>query len=304
LKSPQGLISNIERFALNDGPGIRTLVFMKGCPMRCLWCSSPQTQNLSPEILYDVDTCQKCGDCIGACPAEAMIMSEEDGVRIDRALCNGCSECIEACPNQALELAGSYVAPWELVKEIKKDSSYYRRSGGGITVGGGEPTMQHEFVLEFIRRLSDLYIATAMETCAHTKWENLEQLLPYLALVYIDIKHMDAATHRELTGVSNELILENTHRVSSVSPLIIRVPAVPGCNDSEENISATAKFAAELGENLKRVELLPYHRLGVETYARLGREYRLPDVEPPDERRLMELKGIIESFGVSSQIGG
>ena len=304
MKSLQGLITNVERFALDDGPGIRTLVFMKGCPMRCLWCSSPHTQNPSPEILYNVDTCQTCGDCIGACPAEAMMMSEGEGVRIDRELCNACGECIEACPNGALELAGDYVTPESLLKEIVKDSSYYRRSGGGITVGGGEPTMQHEFVLELLRRLNGLYIDTAMETCAYTQWEYLERLLPHLDLVYIDIKHMNAVTHTELTGVSNELILENIRKVASVSPLILRIPTVPGCNDSEENISATAKFAAELGENLKRVELLPYHRLGAETYARLGREYHLRNVELPDEGHLMELKKIIESFDVMAQTGG
>jgi len=304
LEQLQGLISGIERFALHDGPGIRTLVFMKGCPLRCLWCSSPQTQKQSPEILYDATTCQKYGECTGACPAEAMVMSEEEGIRIDREACTGCGECVEVCPNNALESVGIHITVDELFEEVKKDSSFYRRSGGGVTMGGGEPTMQHDVAAGLLEKCHRHYIHTAMETCGYVEWQYLDKLLAHLDLVYVDIKHMDALAHKDITGVSNELILENTERISALRPMIIRTPIVPGYNDSDDNITLTAKFAAGLGENLKRIELLPYHQLGVQTYAELGREYRLTGLEPPSNDHMKRLKKIIESCGVAVHIGG
>lgn len=304
LEQLQGLISGIERFALHDGPGIRTLVFMKGCPLRCLWCSSPQTQKRSPEILYDTTTCQKCGECIGACPAEAMMMSEEEGIRIDREACTGCGECVEVCPNNALESVGAPVTVDELFEEVKKDSSFYRRSGGGVTMGGGEPTMQHDVAAGLLEKCHRHYIHTAMETCGYVEWQHLEKLLAHLDLVYLDIKHMDTLKHKDHTGVSNELILENAGKISALRSTIIRIPIVPGYNDSDDNIVLTAAFAAKLGENLKGIELLPYHQLGVQTYAELGREYRLIGLEPPGNDHMKRLKKIIESCGVAVHIGG
>lgn len=300
----RGLISNIERFALHDGPGIRTLIFMKGCPLQCLWCSSPQTQNPFPEILHDAVRCKRCGDCVDACPPGAMTLSEEEGIKIDRELCTNCGECAEACPNQALELVGKYVIVEELLQDIARDAPFYRRSEGGITVGGGEPTMQHEFVTELFRRVKRQFIHTAVETCGYAKWEHLQNLLGPVDLVYFDIKHMDSSVHKRLTGVSNELILGNARMVSSMHPTIIRISVVPGCNDSDDNILATARFASGLGENLVRVELLPYHGLGAHTYRRLKRKYQLEDVEPPRDGHMERLRGIVGACGVRAYIGG
>lgn len=304
MKPLQGLITGLERFALHDGPGIRTLVFAKGCPIRCLWCSSPQTQRRSPEILYQIGKCQRCGGCQGACPVEAMSLSEEEGVRIDREACTGCGECVEACSNDALELVGRQVSSEELIGEVLKDSPFYRRSGGGVTLGGGEPTLQYEFVLELLEGCKRQHLHTVMETCGFVSWRHLEKILDYLDLVYLDIKHMDSVAHEALTGVPNPLILENARRIASRCPLIVRIPVVPGLNDSDENIMRTAEFAGGLGGNLKRIELLPYHGLGVQTYAELGREYRLRDVLPPDDRHMKRLAEIIESRGVSARTGG
>jgi len=304
LEQLKGFVYNVQRFAIHDGPGIRTLVYMKGCPLKCLWCSSPQSHEALPEILYIELHCKKCGRCVETCPIEVITLSEEEGVKIDRELCTGCGQCVEACPNQALELVGNYVTVKELFQEVNKDSPFYRRSNGGVTIGGGEPTMQHEFVTEFLKKCKQQYIHTAIETCGYVKWEHLEKLLEYLDLVHFDIKHMDALVHKELTGVSNELILENARRVSTIHPMIIRIPVVPGCNDSDDNILATARFATELGENLKRIELLPYHKFGSQTYARIGKAYKLEDVEPPSDGPMKRLQEIVESCGVRAQIGG
>jgi pyruvate formate lyase activating enzyme len=277
---------------------------MKGCPLTCLWCSTPQTQERAFEILHIETHCQACGRCREICPIDAITFSEEEGVKIDRKHCNHCSDCIEACPNQALEFAGNYMTVEQLYKEVEKDTPFYRRSGGGVTVGGGEPTTQYTFVSQFLRKCKQHYIHTAIETCGFVEWEHLEKLLEHLDLVYLDIKHMDPAVHEELTGVSNELILENTRKVADMRPLIIRIPTVPGYNDSDDNILTTARFATELGKYFERIELLPYHRFGSQTYSRLGREYELADVNPPSDDHMKRLKEIIESCGVRVQIGG
>jgi pyruvate formate lyase activating enzyme len=231
-------------------------------------------------------------------------LSEEEGVKIDREFCTSCGQCVEFCLNQALELVGNYMTVEQLFREVLKDSPFYRRSNGGVTVGGGEPTMQHEFVTKFLEKCQQHYIHTAIETCGYVKWEHLFELLEHLDLVYFDIKHIDALVHQELTGVSNELILENARQASAMRPMIIRIPIVPGHNDSDDNILATARFAAELGENLNRIELLPYHKFGTPTYSRLGREYKLTDVEPPSDDQMNRLKEMVESCGIRSQISG
>jgi pyruvate formate lyase activating enzyme len=304
LEELTGLICNMQKFAIHDGPGIRTLVYMKGCPLACLWCSTPQSQRTTADILHIEVNCRRCGRCAEACPIDAIQFSAETGPDIDRVLCDACGRCVEACPGQALQYIGKEMTVGELFREVNKDSPFFRRSNGGVTVGGGEPTMQHEFVAAFLKRCKQQYIHTAIETCAYVRWEHLEKLLEHLDLVYVDIKHMDADVHQELTGVSNELILENVRRAAAMRPLTIRIPTVPGCNDSDDNVLDTATFAAELGENLQRVELLPYHQFGTQTYGRLGMDYRLTDVEPPGDEHMQRLKAIIEARGVAAQVGG
>jgi pyruvate formate lyase activating enzyme len=276
---------------------------MKGCPMKCLWCSSPQTQKPSLEILYIELSCKRCGRCVEVCPFHAIAISQQGGWKIDRELCTECGDCVDACPNQALELLGKWMTVEELFNEIGRESAFYRRSSGGVTVGGGEPTMQFEFVTEFLKRCRQSYIHTAIETCGYVASANWRKTLEYVDLVYIDVKHLDAVAHSTLTGVSNEIILGNVRIATAMRPTIIRVPTVPGYNDSESNIRDTAAFAAGLGKNLKRIELLPYHKFGTHTYSRLGREFRLPDVEPPDDDHMQRLREIAESFGVKTQIG-
>ena len=300
----KGKVYDIQRFAIHDGPGIRTLVFMKGCPLECLWCSTPQTQRSSPDLLYIEVNCKKCLRCVDVCPEEAIVFSDKEKIEIDRKICNICGQCVNICPNQALKIVGDQKTVEQLFQEVMKDSNFYRRSDGGVTIGGGEATMQPEFVAALLKKCKEIYVHTAMETCGYVKWEQLEKILEHIDLLYFDIKHMDSRIHEEITGVSNELILENVRKASEMRPIIIRIPLIPGLNDSEENLLKTAKFASELGENLLRIELLPYHKFGTGTYEQLGREYKLKHIEPPSEEYMNNLKKVIESCGVKVQIGG
>jgi pyruvate formate lyase activating enzyme len=299
-----GLIYEIERFALHDGPGIRTLVFLKGCPLNCLWCSSPHTKRGLPELLYDDGRCSSSGRCVEVCPQSALQLQASGTIEIDRELCDGCGDCVEICPSGALELAGRTVTAEQLFEELSRDSGFFRRSGGGVTIGGGEPTAQAEFVTELLGLCKRRYLHTAMETCGYVEWERLEGLLEHLDLMYVDLKHMDDEQHLKFTGVSNGLILDNIRRSAESCRVILRVPVVPGYNDSEENIRETARFAASLGDGFERLELLPYHLLGVDVYRRLGHDYELGDVEPPGAEQLESLKAIAEACGITARIGG
>jgi pyruvate formate lyase activating enzyme len=303
-RPPTGLVYDLERFALHDGPGIRTLVFLKGCPLHCLWCSSPHTKSREPELLYDDGRCSTSGRCVEVCPQDALTLRGAGGIDIDRELCDGCGDCVEVCPSGALELAGRSMTPEQLFDEVAKDDAFFRRSGGGVTIGGGEPTAQHRFVLDFLKLCKRRYIHTAMETCGYVAWENLEQLIEHLDVLYVDLKHMDDEQHRAFTGVPNGVILENAQKSAERCRVILRIPVVPDFNDSDENILASARFAASLGAGVGRIELLPYHRLGVDVYRRLGETYRLRDVEPPDDLHLQHLKQLAESCGVEVRIGG
>ncbi|MFX1294607.1 MAG: glycyl-radical enzyme activating protein [Promethearchaeota archaeon] len=301
----KGLIHKIERFSLHDGPGIRTLVIMKGCPLRCLWCSSPYTQSPNPEILYIRSKCKGCGQCIETCQQKAISRGVNPSqVKTDRALCIGCGECIAVCPNRARELSGRYYTTQELLREVEKDAIFYRRSGGGITVGGGEPTMQAEFVGEFLSVCRSHFFHTAMETCAFTSWEKLAPLLYLLDLVYIDLKHMDDSCHVEWTGVSNRVILKNIRRAARENQVILRIPVIPGFNDSAENISESARFAKELANNIIRLELLPYHPFGIHKYEELERAYAIESIQPPPDEHIANLRDIARSFGIEVEIGG
>jgi pyruvate formate lyase activating enzyme len=305
LKSIKGLINKIQRFSLHDGPGIRTLVVTKSCPLNCLWCSSPQTQKARPELLYIRSRCQGCGHCIRACPEKAIAaMEDEHLVRTNRNLCLGCGACVTACLNRAREIAGRYYSVEDLLLEIEKDTAFYRRSGGGVTVGGGEPAMQAEFVGRFLSVCQTRQIHTVMETSALASWIKLAPLIECLDLVYIDVKHMDERRHFELTGSSNRLILDNIKRAAGFRHMILRIPVVPGLNDSADNILNTVAFARTLGSNLLRLELLPYHKFGRHGYYELERRYEIEAIEAPADDFMEEMREMVQKAGIAAEIGG
>lgn len=299
----RGIISDIQRYSIHDGPGIRTLVFFKGCPLTCLWCSNSESQNSSPEIMYSKDKCKNCERCLSVCAQKAIEDIEGDKV-IDRSICNVCGNCVDACPNQALEIAGRSMTVEDVVRECEKDVVFYRSSGGGITLSGGESLFQPEFSTAILRECHKRGIHTAVETCGLQAWEKMSPMLPYTDLVLYDLKCMDPEKHMLLTGASNRVILENARNLALEKiPMIIRLPVVPGYNDSETNIRAAAEFVATLN-SVMEVNLLPYHRLGETKYKKLGIEYKLENTSPPSNEHMEGTARIIESYGLETHIGG
>lgn len=293
----KALIFNIQRYSTQDGPGIRTTVFFQGCPLRCLWCSNPESQLHKPQMLYFSNTCVKCYSCVKACPTGANQKEDDGSIWVDRSICTGCGACVEACLANARSVSGKWMTVNEVFDIVNKDSLYYSNSGGGITLGGGECTSQPEFVMELLNRCYDRAIHTCIDTCGYAPWNVLAEILKKVELVLLDIKHLDSGKHKELTGVGNELILDNAAKMKEMGKkIIIRVPLIPGYNDDEKNIKATGRFMKLWG--LDRVDILPYHRLGASKYHALGQEYPLEDLPALKKEEVQRTVKILESFGL------
>lgn len=271
----EGMTFNAQRFSTGDGPGIRTTVFMKGCPLRCAWCHNPEGLRPEPELIWHDARCIAHKACIGACPRNALSL-EPDGMRVDRAACDVCGDCARACPAAALEVVGT---PWTvdaLFAEVDKDRVFYETSGGGLTVSGGEPMQQLAFVAALLARCRSSGIACALDTCGASTWERYAQILPLVDLVLFDLKIMDDARHRALTGASNAELLENARRISAGGkPLWVRTPVVPGCTDDAQNLAAIGAFIRDRLPTVTRWDLLAYTNLGKPKYRRLDLPYAL-----------------------------
>lgn len=308
-KELKGRVFDFQRYSIHDGTGIRTLVFMKGCPLRCKWCSNPEGLEVKPNMMFVQRLCYGCGRCAGVCPTGATTI--QDGALIwDKTKCIDCMACTEACKIvHARQMAGQEYTVEELLEVIEKDSSYYWRTNGGVTFGGGEPTMQAPFVAAVMQEAKRaLHINTAVETCSYAKRENADLLYRNADQIMTDIKHMDDKVHRELTGVSNRIILDNIRYASEIltekQTLTIRIPVIPGMNSTEENIRETARFAAGLG-NVSRLELLPYHNLGEVKYSRVRSvdDYPLTGVEMPEQADMEVLREAAENCGIECKVG-
>jgi len=299
----KGTVFDVERFAVHDGPGIRTIVFMKGCPLRCLWCHNPEGLSRELEVIWYENRCIGCNQCLKICPADAVTLAE--GKRtVNKEACTLCGKCVEACPALALVFTGRTVTVDALLEEVQRDEPFYLQSGGGVTVSGGEPLAQPRFVSKFLSECQGQKIHTAIETCGYARWEVFRAVLRKVDLVLYDLKQMDAEKHREFTGASNRLILGNAEKLRRLlkKDTVIRVPVIPGHNDSTANVRRIAEFVAPL--KVIRVDLLPYHQLAEPKYVRLGLPYRLKGTKPPPEKHLKELREIVEAQGVKCQVGG
>lgn len=299
-KNVEGTVFNIQRFSLHDGPGIRTTAFLKGCPLKCFWCQNPESQKMMPEIFLYKENCTHCDKCVSICPTGANDLFG-DISEIDRSKCVGCGKCIEVCSYEARKLAGKCLTVDEVIQEVVRDGKFYENSGGGLTLSGGEPTAQPEFALALLENCKDLGIHTVLETCGYASWPALEQLLEYTDLVLYDIKCVDNKRHYGATGKSNELILENAKRTAQTNPMIVRVPMVPGFNDSKDEVLQIASFVKEeLGPI--EIELLRYNKWGEIKYERLGR--KSASLEEQEDDYFEELNNIVrkELKGADSMI--
>ena len=301
-------VFNIQSYSIHDGPGIRVTVFLKGCPLRCKWCANPESNLAKPQLMFYAAKCTACGKCIDACPQKAILPGMKNGKPVALTLrekCVDCGRCVEACPNEAREIAGKEMTVRAVLDQVLKDKLFIDASGGGITLSGGECLAHPDFTEALLFAAKEAGLHTAAESCSFAPQTVLERAFRYLDLGLLDIKHMDSEEHKRLTGVPNEQILSNIRHVyhGMKKAVIVRVPTIPGCNDSEENIAATARFVREeLGPDVG-IHLLPYHRLGESKNESLGKTMDL-SIEVPSDEHMEHLKSIVESFGLYCQIGG
>jgi len=297
----KALIFDVQRFSLHDGPGIRTTVFFKGCPLRCIWCQNPESWRAEPEIAFYAKKCRGCFDCLAVCRENAILQCADK--RIDYTRCAGCGDCATVCVQTALRVIGRIWTVAELVDELVKDFDYFEESEGGVTLSGGEPMQQARFLRALLPELKRSHIHIAMETCGHFSWEEMELLLPFLDLIYFDLKAMAPDSHQSLTGCTNERILRNFARLSSCFVnLKVRLPVIPGRNDDRANILATAGFLLKNG--MHSIILLPYHNLGEAKLSSLHTDQKPLGINPQKAQDLDKVKVLFEAIGVKATIEG
>jgi len=295
----KGYIFDIQRYSINDGPGIRTTVFLKECPLRCLWCDNPESQEIRPELFYFKSLCVKCLRCIKVCPVGANKITNDSNIEIDRELCKVCGACVEACLDEARAISGRLISVEEVIEIVKKDALFYRNSGGGITLSGGEPCCQPLFAINLLEQSHQCGFHTTLDTTGYAPWEVFESIVRHADLVLYDIKHVDPQRHKELTGVDNKLILDNLKRIILQKiQVIVRVPLIPGLNDSDDNIRRLGEFVVDLDSRIE-VDLLPYHPLGTSKYSRLGREYMLSGTVQFREEEVEKIQQRLKSYGLN-----
>ena len=296
-EAPKGLVFNIQKFSLHDGPGIRTVVFLKGCPLACIWCSNPEGQSRAPELIHSCERCigtDECERCVAVCIDQVIRKDGQGGVTVDRSRCDGCGDCAYVCPSQALQVSGEWVGVDEVLRIVEEDDAFYARSGGGLTLSGGEPLSQGAFALALLRAARSRGIDTAIETSGLCNWNTMREAAPLADRIFFDLKSLDAEKHERATGVSNSKILENFRKLREQFPeaeVVVRTPVIPGINDSAEDIQAIAAFIEAAG-GASAYEVLPYHGFGEPKYEKLGKHYRLSHVEPTSAERMRELNKI------------
>lgn len=296
----KAFIFNKQKYNMYDGPGVRTLVFFKGCPLRCKWCSNPEGLERKYQIMFKPTTCVSCGSCVPVCPQKIHSISSSGEHIIDRSIdCIGCGQCVEACIPDALKIAGEQVPISELLEYVEQDRAFYDQSGGGVTLGGGEVTSQPEAAINLLQACKQEGLHTAIETCGYTKKETILRFAEYVDLFLFDLKHIDPERHFELTGVRNEMILENLEElIMKRNHVKVRMPMLKGINDSEAEIRGVIEFLKPFREfkNFEGIDLLPYHKLGVNKYVQLGMDYPIEGDPSLDDADLDRIEGWIREY--------
>ena len=297
LIQKEGIIFNIQRYSIHDGPGIRTTVFLKGCPLRCKWCSNPESINPFPELFLRRDRCDQCKLCIEICSPNA-IFFDCNTIQINRSKCNLCMKCIEVCPLDVINSTGKKVSIDDIISEVMQDELFYNNSGGGVTISGGEPLYQIEFTLNLLKEFKKKSLHTTLDTTGYIKGKDFEKILPYTDLILFDIKHLDSKIHQKYTGIPNETILDNFERCLKHNQKIwVRVPIIPNFNDSIQYIETLAKFLSN--KLIDKVSLLKYHEWGKHKYKFLDRDYPLKKAYFINQDLIFQFKKILESYGLN-----
>jgi pyruvate formate lyase activating enzyme len=315
-KELTGKFYDMQGFSVHDGPGIRLTLFMKGCPLHCLWCHSPESQAFPTELNWMEIKCvgiEKCGNCLNVCPHDCIkpgkkkldLQSNQEITLVDtdRTNCDNCGKCAEVCTAKALYMCGTDYTLEEVMQRVRRDVPFFKRSGGGVTVSGGECLCQHEFLLEILKQCKAEGIHTAVDTTGFAPWSSIEPVLPYTDLFLYDLKNMDSRLHKLATGVPNELILENAQKIAKADGKFqIRIPMIPLFNDSQESFEQFGKFILTLGDAVEVVQLLPYHKMGTVKWERLQRHNKVFESVPPKDELVQARKAYLESLGLNVMI--
>jgi len=306
-----GMVFDIKKYSINDGPGIRTTVFLSGCPLACWWCHNPESQSLKPVLMYRENRCLGCGECVEVCPEGAIVLecgSSASAAEVelrhsiivtDREKCTKCQTCIATCYSGAREFSGREMTVSEVMSQVVREIPFYDESGGGVTFSGGEPLMQPGFLSALLKACKQQEIQTCVDTSGFANWQVFEQLRGEVDLFLYDLKHMDSMRHKEVTGVPNEAILTNLRALSERGHrIVVRVPLIPGINDDERNLVESGKFLASL-PRLEAVELMGYHDIAQAKYEALGMEYKLVGLKSPDEAEMRNAAEVLRRFGLN-----
>ncbi|MBQ7058269.1 MAG: glycyl-radical enzyme activating protein [Firmicutes bacterium] len=318
-RNARGVVFNIQKFSVNDGPGIRTVVFLKGCPLRCQWCANPESQSVRPQVLWDSKKCLHCENCVAVCPYSA-VSAQGDRIRVDARLCQACGMCVNGCPVEALTLSGEEKSVQEVLDVVLQDLPFYEESGGGITLSGGEMLMQPEFAFQLLTAAKEEGLATCVETTGMAAPEVFERVIGPVDEILFDMKHWDSSAHRRGTSVGNEVILGNLARATRLAKngvangnvvdgsgtagsaggktVLVRIPVIPGYNDSLEDAAGFAEKMHEVGA--RRCQLLPFHQFGENKYDLLGADYAYRDVPALHREELEEYRQVFLSHGIEA----